>query len=139
MPPPPHTIRLATCSPSLTSDLLNCPQLASSVARQWHRGLPARVALAASSLGCAPCRGLCERLHGPRGRKASTGAQELAVERDEVPVSRPFFPRGFLWDEGFHQLLAVRWSPRSAMDVVAHWLGRMDADGWPVARFCGTL
>ncbi|KDD74831.1 mannosyl oligosaccharide glucosidase [Helicosporidium sp. ATCC 50920] len=44
--------------------------------------------------------------------------------------SRSFFPRGFLWDEGFHQLLLRRWRPQQSRDVLAHWLDTQAADGW---------
>ncbi|KDP35806.1 hypothetical protein JCGZ_10442 [Jatropha curcas] len=44
--------------------------------------------------------------------------------------SRPFFPRGFLWDEGFHQLLIWRWDVKVTLDIVGHWLDLMNVDGW---------
>lgn len=47
--------------------------------------------------------------------------------------SRPFFPRGFLWDEGFHLLAVIEWDIDLAMDVVKSWLNLMDDDGW-IAR-----
>jgi mannosyl-oligosaccharide glucosidase len=47
--------------------------------------------------------------------------------------SRPFFPRGFLWDEGFHLLPIADWDVDLALDVVQSWFSLMDEDGW-IAR-----
>eukprot|EP00051_Salpingoeca_urceolata_P006675 m.88375 g.88375 ORF g.88375 m.88375 type:complete len:776 (+) comp14938_c2_seq2:37-2364(+) len=44
--------------------------------------------------------------------------------------SRPFFPRGFMWDEGFHQLLIHQWEPEITREVLAHWLDLMNQFGW---------
>ncbi|CAH8857165.1 unnamed protein product [Trichobilharzia szidati] len=44
--------------------------------------------------------------------------------------SRPNFPRGFLWDEGFHGLILARWDPILAMETVGSWLDLMNAHGW---------
>ncbi|XP_049883221.1 mannosyl-oligosaccharide glucosidase [Pectinophora gossypiella] len=44
--------------------------------------------------------------------------------------SRSFFPRGFLWDEGFHGLLIGRWSAHIQLDIAAHWLDLINVEGW---------
>lgn len=44
--------------------------------------------------------------------------------------SRKVFPRGFLWDEGFHQLIVCRWNKELCIEMLKSWLNTMREDGW---------
>ncbi|KAL7937191.1 family 63 glycoside hydrolase [Trichoderma chlorosporum] len=44
--------------------------------------------------------------------------------------SRPFFPRGFFWDEGFHLIPIADWDIDLTIEVVKSWYNTMDIDGW---------
>ncbi|XP_072999094.1 mannosyl-oligosaccharide glucosidase GCS1 [Typha latifolia] len=69
----------------------------------------------------------------PKGFSLKNGDKSIsywpAALFTAVP-SRSFFPRGFLWDEGFHQLVIGRWDVDICMDIVGHWLDLINVDGW---------
>ena len=70
----------------------------------------------------------------------AASAQSRAVVEEQGPhqlfsaiPSRPFFPRGFLWDEGFHLQVILDWDMDLALEMVSSWLDLMDENGW-IAR-----
>lgn len=61
-----------------------------------------------------------------RNQQKLEGPYELFTS---IP-SRPFFPRGFLWDEGFHLLPILDWDAEIVMQIISSWFNTMDEDGW---------
>ncbi|KAG0648184.1 putative mannosyl-oligosaccharide glucosidase [Hyphodiscus hymeniophilus] len=59
-------------------------------------------------------------------QEALEGPYELFTT---VP-SRPFFPRGFLWDEGFHLMPVIDFDVDLSLEVVKNWFNLMDDEGW---------
>lgn len=68
-------------------------------------------------------------------QRAAGTASRLTQKTELLSMvpSRPFFPRGFLWDEGFHLLVVLDWDLDLTMEIVKSWLALMDDDGW-IAR-----
>lgn len=44
--------------------------------------------------------------------------------------SRPFFPRGFLWDEGFHLMPIIDFDVDLTLEIIKSWFNLIDDEGW---------
>jgi mannosyl-oligosaccharide glucosidase len=88
-----------------------------------------------------------DRSYAPEYEEENEGFWEEtaeARERAEIDIegpselfssipSRPFFPRGFLWDEGFHLMPIMDWDLDLTLEIVKSWFNLIDDEGW-IAR-----
>ncbi|XP_052066310.1 mannosyl-oligosaccharide glucosidase-like [Mytilus californianus] len=44
--------------------------------------------------------------------------------------SRSIFPRGFLWNVGFDNLLISLWNSKISEEIIAYWLDLLNIEGW---------
>lgn len=44
--------------------------------------------------------------------------------------SRSQFPRGFLWDDGFHGLMLGCWNVELQLHILGHWMDLLNHQGW---------
>jgi mannosyl-oligosaccharide glucosidase len=58
------------------------------------------------------------------------GSSEGPYELFTCVPSRPFFPRGFYWDEGFHLLPILEYDSDLTLEIVKSWFSLIDDNGW---------
>lgn len=64
---------------------------------------------------------------------SENAAEEGPYELLTAVPSRPFFPRGFYWDEGFHLIPILEYDADLALEILKSWFSLIDDDGW-IAR-----
>ena len=67
--------------------------------------------------------------HGSIKQKQNNNINEEKGLLTATPC-RSYFARGFLWDEGFHQLIISKWDLELSLEMVNTWFDTMDNQGW---------
>ena len=70
--------------------------------------------------------------HGSIKQKQKNNDENVLKEKGLLTATpcRSYFARGFLWDEGFHQLIISKWDLELSLEMVNTWLDTMDNNGW---------
>ena len=80
--------------------------------------------------------------HGSIKQKQKNNIDENVIKEKGLFTATPcrsYFARGFLWDEGFHQLIISKWDIELSLDMVNTWLDTMNDQGWiPREQIRGT-
>lgn len=66
----------------------------------------------------------------PENLKPSSSYGEAYQQLLSGTPARAEFPRGFLWDEGFHQQVICKWDAQLCQHIISSWLHTMDPSGW---------
>lgn len=82
--------------------------------------------LASTIGGISYYHGVAKVRDASDGRVDAYGPMQLFT----AMPSRVGFPHGFLWDEGFHQLLIQHWDVDLSKTVVKSWFDMMNQQGW---------
>jgi mannosyl-oligosaccharide glucosidase len=62
----------------------------------------------------------------PKSKHQSSKSNEfISTKLLTATPSRTIFPRGFLWDEGFHQFVISHWNANITMKIISDWLNAM--------------
>lgn len=101
----------------------------------------AKVSLSSVLGGIGYFSGIPEIGDAAENEKGEMDAADSLVDRKSIELitatpSRTIFPRGFLWDEGFHQLLISEWDWRLSLTVITYWLNAMYVYDGPKSSFC---
>ena len=71
--------------------------------------------------------------HGSIKQKQKNNSKENIQQEKSLFTATPcrsYFARGFLWDEGFHQIIISKWDLELSLEMVNTWLDTMDNQGW---------
>jgi hypothetical protein len=82
-----------------------------------------------SKVSMASLLGGLNYMYGPIRTSESQGYVQEKPMFSGTP-SRTGFPRAFLWDDGFHNVLFCQYDKKICMSIIEHWLSTVFENGW---------
>ena len=96
--------------------------------KNWREDLEKKFPGLRTPHAIAALHGNLAFVQGPLPMVGEASPPNLALL--SITPSRSFFPRPFLWDEGFHSLVLAKTHPELFCRIFAGWLAVQQSDGW---------